>query len=65
MFQKGDEVVVKMPGDQVDGLKGYVKAYEPGKLWPVIVEFDYFGIPKFNWAFDEVELILIEEDNND
>jgi len=61
MFEKGDEVIVNMPGDQINGLTGVVKAYEPGKLWPVIVEFDYFGLPQFAWPFNEDELELLDD----
>ena len=61
LFQKGDEVIVNLPGEQINGLTGTVRAYEPGKLWPVIVEFDYFGLPQFAWPFNEDELEKIDD----
>jgi hypothetical protein len=61
MFEVGEEVIVNLPGDQINGLVGTVYDYEPHKLWPVIVEFDYFGMAPFRWPFNEDELEKLDD----
>lgn len=61
MFKAGDMVVVVMPGEDIDGLRGEVLEIDEDQLWPVKVRLFAPGYGRLIWVFNLDELEILDD----